>query len=129
MTYEEEPGLARAEQLFAEAGAPTTKRAVFELLEKILTKCKREGVTYPRIILRRRIEMRKGLWTPRRSSARAQINSHTPPSQSSPPAGATATVDGARQMVADLRRHNAAPEEIQWWEGEVKRREAAATGG
>lgn len=83
LTYEEEPGFERAKQLFAEAGAPTNKRAIFELLERILIKCKREGIIYPRIILRRRIEMRKGLWTPRRSQPSVEVGN--PAADSQPP--------------------------------------------
>jgi hypothetical protein len=71
-------GFTVAEQLYADAGAPTTTRAIFELLEEILNECKRRGVRYPRIILRRRIEMRKGLWEPDPTRRRPEITAAQP---------------------------------------------------
>lgn len=74
LSYEDSRSMETAERLFAELGSPNSKKALFDAVEKILCDFQRSGEPYPRILLRRRIEMRKGLYEPpRRSSAQPSV--------------------------------------------------------
>jgi len=61
---EEEMGLSYAELLWNNAGTPVEPQALCRALERILCACRREGVRYPAILLRRRKELERGTWAP-----------------------------------------------------------------
>ena len=65
LTSEDSDGLKFAEAIFADAGTPTRGRLLIDTLERILTLCKREGIIYPPILLRRKRELQRGTWAPR----------------------------------------------------------------
>ena len=62
---EDRPGFIFAERLYAHAGSPTEKQALSDALEKIIVACQREGLWYPRILLKRKKQLQRREWSPR----------------------------------------------------------------
>ena len=65
LNFDEEPGLALAEQLWQGQGSPSEVRPLCDVLETILRRCKEEGILYPPILLLRKKGLERGSWSPR----------------------------------------------------------------
>jgi hypothetical protein len=61
---EEREGMALAEEIYRHAGTPVDAWQLPQVIEQIQTESRCKGVRYPRILLRRKIEIRRGEWSP-----------------------------------------------------------------
>jgi hypothetical protein len=68
---EDHAGLGLVERMWTAAGRPTTRRELLVFLERFLVACKEQGCLYAKIFLRRKRELQRGDWEPRRNSAAA----------------------------------------------------------
>jgi hypothetical protein len=100
LTCEDELGLAYAERLFVAAGAPTRNRALYDLLEQILVACKREGLVYPPILLLRKKQIGRGVWSPQLPQAKPS------------PAEYDARKEELQRQAIQIQKEEAAPQEL-----------------
>ena len=64
LMVQEREGMVLAEEIYKLAGAPVNKLQVAQVIEVIQVESRRRGVRYPRILLRRKIEMQRGMYAP-----------------------------------------------------------------
>jgi hypothetical protein len=53
-----------AERIWREHGRPTGVRELIDLLEKVLSECRQDGIRYAPILLQRKKALHRGTWTP-----------------------------------------------------------------
>lgn len=53
-----------AEKTWSRYGCPTDARGLCDVLEQIMRLCKREGILYPPVILKRKKALERGTWLP-----------------------------------------------------------------
>jgi hypothetical protein len=87
-------GLRIAEGLFQTYGAPTDPRALGDVLEKILMRLQGAGIPYPKILLLRRKQLRRGEWQPRKRNI--------PTAQVEPPPGRRTDEEVIREAKATM---------------------------
>lgn len=58
-----------AEEIYQQLRSPVEMPALSQAIEEIQAQCRRRGVRYPRILLRRKIELIKGDYIPQRPEA------------------------------------------------------------
>jgi hypothetical protein len=75
--FEDERGLRLAEQLWDLHGKPSSGRALVDALENILQRCTEAGVPYPPILLKRKKEIERGVWTPKAETKTVAGNATT----------------------------------------------------
>jgi hypothetical protein len=85
----ERPAMAYAESLWKNCGSPTKPKSLSRVLERIMVTCQREGVRYPPILLLRRKELQRGLWSPE------------PPPRDAPPAALPGPAAGEPLLPVD----------------------------
>ena len=61
---EDSRALDLAEIVWRKRGCPTTQAELTDLLERVLKLCAREGIPYPKIILKRKKQLERGEWSP-----------------------------------------------------------------
>jgi hypothetical protein len=64
LPYQEEKVLSVADRIWREHGAPTDPEPLSEAIEAALRYCVEEGITYPRILLKRKKQLQRGAWKP-----------------------------------------------------------------
>jgi hypothetical protein len=79
---EDHAGLGLAERMWTAAGRPTTRRELLVFLERFLLACREHGYLYAKIFLRRKHELQRGDWEPKRNSAAASEPINVPASTS-----------------------------------------------
>ena len=53
-----------AERIWRDFGCPTGVRALIDVLEKVLTECRQNGIRYAPILLQRKKALGRGTWQP-----------------------------------------------------------------
>jgi hypothetical protein len=89
-------GMTLAEKIWAKHGCPTDARGLADVLDKIMQFCRREGIRYPPVILKRKKGLERGTWLPH--AVRAWKPDTTPPSMT-PSSTATCSLCGGRGYV------------------------------
>jgi hypothetical protein len=116
--YQDERGLEYAEQFYQQSGAPSEPRALSGVLEKILLRLQSEGIPYPKILLKRRKQLQRHEWQPRK---REKPESDLKGEPSSKPSLAPREPRTAEQIVAEERARIAearailSPEAFERW--------------
>jgi hypothetical protein len=65
-------GLGIAELTWVKLGSPTERKSLITSLENVIVRCIDEGAEYPPILLKRKKELERGNWEPKRSPEPAQ---------------------------------------------------------
>jgi hypothetical protein len=70
-----ETAMRFAESAWMNAGSPRERRPLIALLESVIVGCNDRGLEYPSVILKRKKQLERGDWTPRKTVA-ASVSHH-----------------------------------------------------
>jgi hypothetical protein len=70
-----ETAMHYAESAWMDAGSPRERRALIAVLESVIVGCNDRGLEYPPVILKRKKQLERGDWTPRKTVS-ASVSHH-----------------------------------------------------
>jgi hypothetical protein len=75
LKYEDDRGLQLAEKVWRSQGAPSEGPALADTIECCLERCTEEGIPYPAILLKRKKQIERGIWSPERGRDSSETKS------------------------------------------------------